>query len=456
MNPLRACLWIVLLVLGSGCGGKQNDHARKGPMDAPAYWVWHRSSPLTDGELRSLREAGVKRLYWQAFETGWDGKGWKSNRISSPQKAYEGLEVIPVFRLKPESAFLGAPDAPVLLARQVRLWLEGKVEPAEIQIDFDCPDRLLGNYAEFLTKLGVEVSPVKVSITALASWPGRADFGKLARSVVSLAPMFYDLDADAPADVMKGAYRAMADSPDAKWIQSWSSCPRKWVAGLANFERVSFFDENGRLIGHARGWTHDALFFRRGLRVESPGKGVTVFHADQAITVAGTRIPAGGRVVHRMPEMSSLRTLVNAADRAGASHVVYFALPGPGIEGAYTPGHLAQPEAPLRMTAEVDTEGCVRLKNQGPTDIPAGIWELELESGNAASFRSASPGEFAETFIEDDLPAEHAGRIRLRFSKIPAGHSLRSGRLVAQAAEVRWKVRGLTEMTSIIPADSSR
>ena len=155
-------------------------------MDAPAYWVWHRSSSLTDGELQSLREAGVKRLYWQAFETGWDGKGWKSNRISSPQKVYEGLEVIPVFRMKPESAFLGSPDAPSLLARQVRLWSEGKVEPAEIQIDFDCPDRLLDDYAEFLTKLGVEISPVKVSITALASWPGRADFEKLARSVVSL------------------------------------------------------------------------------------------------------------------------------------------------------------------------------------------------------------------------------------------------------------------------------
>ncbi len=447
---------MLLLMLGAGCGGNNHDHARNGPMDAPAYWVWHRSSPLTDAELQSLREAGVKRLYWQAFETGWDGKGWKSNRISSPQRYYEGIEVIPVFRLKPESAFLGSPDAPALLARQVRLWLEGKAEPAEMQIDFDCPDRLLGKYADFLTELGMVLSPVKISITALASWPGRADFRKLARSVVSLAPMFYDLEADAPADILMGNYRPMADPSAAKWIASWSSCSRKWVAGLANFERVSFFDDQGRLIGHARGWTHDALFFRRGLRVEHPGNGITVFHADQAISVAGTRIPAGGRVVHRMPEMASLRTLVEASDRAGASHVIYFTLPGPGIEGAYTPGHLAHAETAPTLVAQVDADGCVRLENKGPADVPAGIWELELESNSTAAFRSASPGEFAETFIGDGLPAEHAGRIRLRFSKLPAAHSLRSGRLVARAAEVRWRVSGLTEMSPIIPADSSR
>jgi hypothetical protein len=157
-----------------------------------------------------------------------------------------------------------------------------------------------------------------------------------------------------------------------------------------------------------------------------------------------------------MPEMASLRTLVEVADRAGASHVVYFTLPGPGIEGAYTPGHLAQAETAPTLVAEVDADGCVRLENKGPADVPAGIWELELESTTTAAFRSASPGEFAETLIEDGLPAEHAGRIRLRFSKLPAAHSLRSGRLVAREAEVRWRVSGLTEMSPIIPADSSR
>jgi hypothetical protein len=451
----------VFFVLGgmlfiSACGKKSPLVARTTPMAPPAFWVWHRTSSLKPAETESLRQAGVRSLYWQAAECTWGGGTWRMVRISAPMPGTADLEIIPVFRIVPKSAFLGTPGAGKRFAEEVRKWSGGSKTPREIQIDFDCPDRLLGDYARFLQSFGKGVSPARVSITALASWPRHPDFVKLANTVSLLAPMFYDLEADDPAAVKAGRFHPMADPAVARLIRLWADCPRPWLAGLPNFERLSVFETSGKLTGHLRGWAPDPVFFLPDLKQKPLGEGVTSFEITAPVELSGTRIPPGGLLVHRTADATVLSNLAAEADRAGARGILYFALPGPGIVAAFSAAHLAHVAETPRPVLEIGNKGRLVLKNSGPTDIPTRRWELELTSDQTGAFQSASPGAFAEADVPGGLPAELAGTIVLRFAGLHVGESIVSGPLIKDAAGLTWRIRDLTEIQPLKTADSAR
>jgi hypothetical protein len=451
----------VFLVLGgmlfvSGCEKRAPHVARSGPMAPPAFWVWHRTSPLKTAETESLKRAGVRSLVWQAAECTWDGGAWRMVRISGPMAGTADLEIIPVFRIVPKSAFLGTPGAGKRFAEEVRKWSGGSATPKEIQLDFDCPDRLLGDYARFLQSFGKAVSPARVSITALASWPRHPDFVKLANSVSSLAPMFYDLEADDPAAVKAGRFHPMADPAVARLIRLWADCPRPWLAGLPNFERLSVFEASGKLTGHLRGWTSDPVFFHPDLKAKPLGEGVTRFEVIAPVEISGTRIMPDGILVHRTADAAVISDLANEADRAGASGTLYFALPGPGIVAAFSAEHLAHVSETPRPVLEIGTKGKLVLKNPGPADLPTRRWELEIHSDQTGAFQSASPGAFAEADVPGGLPAELAGTIVLRFSGLHVGESIVSGPVIKDAADLTWRIRDLTEIQPLKSADSAR
>ena len=452
MRMRCACLLALLLV--SGCDKKETRHVRGGPMAPPAFWVWHRSSALKPDEKTRLKEAGVHSLYWQAAECEWKNGGWQVNRIATPMADTAGMDIIPVFRLKPESAFLGSPDSARLLADQVRDWSGTGLR--EIQIDFDCPDRLLESYAGFLESFGQAVSPAKVSITALASWPRHPKFGKLARAVSSFAPMFYDLEADPPAAVKAVKFRPMAARSMIDLIKLWSDCPRPWLAGLPNFERLSVFEASGKLTGHLRGWNPDPVLFHPGLKPKETGEGITVFEILSPVEISGTKIPSDGILVHRKPDTVLLHELATAADHAGAAGIVYFALPGPGIQAACSAAHLCSGTTSPRLLLTSGDKGQVILHNQGPADLTTQIWEIELSSPNAGAFRSASPGAFAMSEVPGNVPAEFAGTLVLKFSRLRAGELLASGPILGNPQGLVWKIRGLTENQPVISNDSAR
>ncbi len=443
-----ACLACLALLVA--CGKTKTRWVRSGPPAPPAFWVWHRSSPLTSAETSALKLANTRTLYWQAAECEWDD-AWKITRISAPLPPIDGLEIIPVFRLKPHTAFLGNPNAAQLLAREIRPW-----SPREIQLDFDCPDRLLGGYTAFLQSLGAALTDVRISITALAAWPRHPSFDALARSVSSLAPMFYDLEADAPADVRALRFHPMADPSVADLIRLWKNCPSPWLAGLPNFERLSLYDSNGKLGGHLRAWDRDAVFLLSGMKAHPLGTGITVFEASKPIDLSGTQVPPGSVLLHRLPDAAALAQLASTAEQAGAACILYFALPGPGISAAYSASHLAHSAATPLPSLVINTRGQVALKNPGPHDMPTRIWELELHSDQPAAFTSASPGGFATAGGAEGIPAEFSNTIILRFSRLAAGESLVSGPLITKPDGLTWSIRGLTEKQSAIREDSTR
>ena len=406
--------------------------------------MWHRTSALKPAELATLKTVGVHTLYWQAAECEWQDSRWKFVRISPPQAASGDITIIPVFRIKPDSAFLGSPIANAAFVDGVRAWCgEPAALPAEIQLDFDCPARLLDRYAAFLRSLAVALPTTQVSATALASWPDAAGFQEFARSVKSLAPMFYDLAEDLPEDVCQNRFHPMADPTVEKWIQKWVDCPVPWIAGLPNFERLSVFAADGKLVGHIRSWDHDSVFFHSALTARALGNGTTLFEIRKPIELYDTTLAPGMKLVHRTCDSAVLSKLRDACHSLGASGAVYFTLPGPGIHAALTPEHLAQPTGapPSAPHFTIAEDGSVTLKNQGPTDLPTHIWELEIHSDHPAAFLSGSPGGFVEWTTPNRLPPEMTNTLVLRFSRLPAGASISSGPLVKRSDGVTWQLR---------------
>lgn len=447
LDSVRVFVLMLLCLAAGGCGGKERAATpRSKLMETPAYWVWHRSGDLKPAEIENLRQAETKKLCWQAVECGWKSGKWDAVRIAAPMAEIDGVEITPVFRIRPEPAFLGSPDAVESFARIFRNWADGG-KISGLQLDFDCPARLLGPYGKFLRELGRRLAPVKVSITALASWPGNPEFDQLAHSVSAMAPMFYDLQSDKPEDVLKGRFRPMADLKTIELIRGWSGCPVPWLAGLPNFERISVFNPDGSLSGHLRGWTHDDLFFNEGTKPVAHGDGITTYETGAAISLAGTPVKAGSMIVYRRPEAAALEKLSQAAADAGAAGVIYFALPGPGIQAAFSATHLAGKSSP-QPEVIIRENGSVVLTNRGPADLSAnpedGAWTLVLESETAGAFRSGGSGKFARVTVVGELPAELATRVGLHFSKLSAGESISSGPMVVHPKQVLWSVPGIT------------
>jgi len=444
------------LVLGGCSSRERRSPAQAGePPAAPAFWVWHRKSPLSESERGALRAAGVGRLYWQAAECEWRDGRWHSVEIARNIGTGGTIEVVPVFRLKPNPAFLGDPAAADALVRQIRAWW-GKAEPlAEVQLDFDCPARVLGDYARFLTNVRRQLGPTRVSITALASWPDHPQFGALAAAADALAPMFYDLAADAAADAAAGRFKPMADPDAGRWIAKWRTCPVPWFAGLPNFERVSIFEADGRLVGHVRGWEHDPVLFHPALAGRMAGPGTTWFDVKSPAVLAGSPVVPGQHVVWRTVEGRALADLTAAVTRAGARGIIYFARPGPGLQAAFTAGNLTAPaDEPARLALTLTNDGALVLENRGRIDLPARAldpteprsrgWALVLRAPGRGGFREAGPGEFTTTQTGAGLPAAEATALTLRFARLPAGASIRSSRCVANPDGIRWQVPGIT------------
>lgn len=449
LSPVVRLALSILIVLVSACERADvPTDARPAALQPAAFWVWHRSSPLTAEEHSSLQTAGTRELFWQVVETGWTNGRWESVRISPPLPPVAEVRIIPVFRIKPDPAFLDQADAVPAFARVVHLWSDGNL-PEEIQLDFDCPDRVLGRYSDFLRSLAKALPETRISITALASWPHNPHFGKLANSVHRMAPMFYDLHPDRPENVVEGTLRPIADRGDIGLIRLWQKCPVPWLAGLPNFERVSMFRPDGTLAGHLRGWSHDALFFNPHLQPQPSGNGVTRFQVTRDTTVSGNPITAGSIVCHRGPEKDSLTALAEAAMKYGATGMLYFTLPGPGIQATHPAPHFTGDATALPVLS-VLSDGRLQLTNTGtdgipprpcdPNDPTSPGWRVTIESSTTGAFRSASTGDFPKVSSTGDVPPEMSMRLHLHFSKLPPGQSLTSGPLVNSPGELVWSL----------------
>jgi hypothetical protein len=148
-----------------------------------------------------------------------------------------------------------------------------------------------------------------------------------------------------------------------------------------------------------------------------------------------------------------LRAMETAARDTGAASVIYFALPGPGLEAAYSERDLTAGDASTHALSVRREDGRLVMTNIGPLDLPSRPadpaspsgrgWVIEILAEKAGAFDSTNPGEFVLAEIHDDLPAELATSVAFRFSRLRCGGSLTTGLILQSGAPLRWRLEAL-------------
>ena len=410
-----------------------------------AYWVWHRTSPLTPAETEELARQNVHQLFWHAGELEYQHGAWKWKLPPRlPQSSSDTLEVIPVVRFGGDFEKLLAPDTIQPLIETLKPIASAN---GAVQIDFDCPDRLLDRYATTLATL--RKSFPRLSVTALSHWPRTPAFDRLAGAVSEIMPMFYDLQADPtgvgpdspPPPILDPAQAAREMAP-------WRHCPIPWRAGLPTFARLTVFDRTGLSRGQIPNWAWEDLCFARLLHPASMTQmGVTLLRAERATKVALTTVDEGDWLASRYTDRNALSQSIDSAAKSGAAGIILFRLPDRSDPAGWSLASLASldnKEAPQLILRPVADSDQLELVNDSTADLPPRLageggdldrgYALEIDA-DAPVFREAAAGGFWKltSHVHPDTKAQALAavplstRLTLWFPALRARASLRTG-----------------------------
>lgn len=413
-----------------------------------SFWVWPQALPLTENETAALHAPDLHALFWRIGELENADGAWHWKIRSPLPAAPAAITLVPVIRL---SSSVREPfderGTRTLLARLA------EVPSPRLQLDLDCPDRLLERYADVLQKIRTRVP--ELSITALAGWSAQPAFDKLQTSVVEIEPMFYDLE----TDPIGAEPRPLLDPVQLPaQLAAWSRCRIPWRAGLPNFARVTSYAVDGKARGHLRNFSWTDLCFNRALATLSSSRGVTTFRVEADTRLANTALAKGEKLAARWPERVALADVIFAAKSAGARGVIFFRLPDETDTSGWSLAQLshleAAPQLVLRrkgsklvLTNEARADLAPRLAGDDPRDRG---YALEIDAP-APIFREAVAGDFWRVMAHahpDRAPAlvapPLATRLTFWFSHLRAGAELRSGLIQlapgANFSQLRYRI----------------
>ena len=408
-----------------------------------SFWVWQRDARLGSGEREALAQMQAS-LLWHVGEldvsdasASWRWRG----TLTEPG-------AIPVIRLS-----LSGTD-PLKLPGLVQNVATLADTNGRLQVDCDCPDRLLAEYARFLRD--VRKNAPHLSATALAGWSSLPAFGDLQRSVEELDVMFYDLTPDAPHINRENPPQTLLDEHTfAAQLASWEGCKIPWRAGLPNFSRITVFDSTGHSLGQIRNWSWDDVMFQPRLKfVSAPASGLVLMKTDTDLVIADTPVKSGDLVTIRWVNKETLAHVLTMVTKSNAAGVIFFRLPDSTDPSGWSLSQLAEltlgrvKDASLRLRKE---EGCLVLQNDSPADLPPRIagnadrgYALEVDSP-VQLWREAVAGDFWRVAAHANpdkspvaVPVPFATRLTFWFSGLRAGQSLKSGLIqLAPGADMR-------------------
>ena len=426
-----------LRLLGCACGLLAS--TAMGASDC-AFWVWHRRDPLRTDERQALTEMQAS-LLWHVGELDL-ADAIPPNRPQAQWRWRDALPepgAIPVVRLN--------------LSGSDPFNQEGLMEniaglantQGRLQIDCDCPDRLLSKYARFLGELRKRVP--HLSVTALAGWSGHAAFGALQESVESIDVMFYDLAPDVPRISPENPpYPLLDERVFTRQLASWQGCKVPWRTGLPNFSRVTVFDATGRSLGQIRNWTWDEVVFQSRLKfVSTPGPGLVLMKVTGDLVMAETPIKAGAFVAVRWVDRETLVRVMDMVKKSASVGPVFFRLPDSSDPSGWSVSQLREMLQGRIETAKFglhkEAQGFV-LQNTGAADLPPRLggdgpcdrgYALEIDAP-AHVWREAMAGDFwrVAAHVEPDtkpvaVPVAFATRLTFWFSRLRAGENLKTG-----------------------------
>ena len=451
MRRFFLCLAGCVLALGKAWAGAPER----------SFWVWHRAASLRAEESAELERQEVRTLFWNVGEMENRGGAW---RWKAPALALDAVaprfHVVPVVRLTSEGKTPFAAEARPALVEKLKAVATAA---GEVQLDYDCPDRLLGDYAAALGEIRRTIP--RVSITALAHWPRLRDFTALTQNVSEIAPMFYDMQRD-PTGVGPDAPPPPILDPErvAAALADWRACAIPWRAGLPTFARLTVFDRTGLSRGQIPNWSWEDFCFHKSLHTLGPTRlGVTLCRADADTRVAATPVVKDEIVASRFTDRAALAQSVERAREAGATGIVFFRLPDGSEPAGWSLSDLANLASPAlpRLILRPPTGEQLELVNDSTVDLAPRLageksdrdrgYALELDAP-APVFREALAGDFwrVTSHAHPDAKAPTpvavplATRLTFWFGDLRAGAARRTGLMQlapgATFAGVRYRI----------------
>jgi hypothetical protein len=431
-------LWIALLLLVS--------RAAIAAGLETGYWAWQRNELPSASEMEELSAQGVRTVYWQIGELVQNGATWRwTARFDLPSNT-PGLRFVPVVRLESRERVPFSAEANASLATALTAGTRGV---DELQIDYDAPDRLLGDYAAMLKELH-KVVP-RLSITALPHWAHISAVGEFRGAADELLVMLYDFEPD-----RKGAAPLPLIVPEKidRYLAEWNNANLPWRAGLPVFARVTVFDTTGTSRGHVRAWNWDDVCFNSALEIATPTNlGVTTLRAKRDTRVENAAVRTGQLVTTRLPDRAALSRAVAAARKTSARGLVFFRFPDSTDPSGWSLRQLGHLETTPQLSLNINPESStIELVNNSDADLafsaPDGGrgYALQIEAP-AAIFRDAAAGDFWRAAGDADgraVTIPLATRLTFWFSHLRAHEALRTGTIrlapAANFSEARWRI----------------
>lgn len=370
------------------------------PPDAHSVYVWNYDwKPAVSNAVQNAAAGGMQAFYVVCGELGGRGRV----RPDGLALAAARRPVVPVVRVLTDRAKLLESD-PTGLAGELTSMIRSSVDELaaggtrveEVQVDLDCPERLLGPYARFLEGLRPNLQGLRLSATVLPCHAARREIQALARVCDELVLQVHGTAF--PAAVGEEG-RLIDEAESRRAIRRMSALGTPFRVALPDYALAMVFD-------HATGR-------RKGLRFAhdtgtNPHELIRTLAPDPA-------------VVHAVQ--------CRAAAAPGCRGVIWFRLPVPGDALAWdleTLLHLTRGQVPeaTRTARLVDTaDGTRELRVRNHCELHARRVEIHLrwgeeegEFGLLEGETAALPGILPETVLVNlPVPGEEAAVAWFRF-----------------------------------------
>ncbi|MFM7809947.1 MAG: DUF3142 domain-containing protein, partial [Planctomycetota bacterium] len=222
-------------------------------MMSQSVYVWQRAWNA------EVREAVSRRASLFAGVVALDTEiGWKDGRSEHVEVAWDaeslraaGVPVGLALRVGPcGKATMRDPATVAMLVehagRVVGMARQRGIEPAELQVDFDCATSRLDDYAAWIRAIASAVKPLPVTITVLPTWMGSSSFGPLVRASAGFVLQVHSVDKAR----MEDERPSLCDDIQARrWIEDAARFGVPFQVALPSYGYLAVLDERGALSG---------------------------------------------------------------------------------------------------------------------------------------------------------------------------------------------------------------
>lgn len=299
-----------------------------------AYWTWGDHLSVSESNRGHLRALDCQNLFVHAGTISFDGDQYTMTLPCTIDAAPEQpVDLVLNFdsgairhfeEVEPASV---AQAIATMFADRKRQATQVGAKVRGLQVDFDCPTRLLGRYAQMAKELRRLIGKDRLSITGLATWLDSNELGDLLKEVDFWCPQFYEGAMPKQVDEWVPVGNLSTLEASTKKLERWGT---PYYVGIPAYGQSLIYGPGGKLEGSRR--------MPLGQAVQTPSLEFTdrrLKENEWRIEFVGSAKLApdsgkGHRLVYRMPTAQRVKQFSDSVRAHAGPHclgVAIFRLP---------------------------------------------------------------------------------------------------------------------------------